>query len=113
MKTVIFPMIEAVKRKGQVQRNSEHLRSDGSLFPTQTKMILLKNETDKTVGIIIFVIDITQYIQRENLLASNVSRSRSKHESTRRSLSSSLTSVSRLKKNSRDAVTSFRAKLKI
>ncbi|MHC5116104.1 MAG: PAS domain S-box protein [Planctomycetota bacterium] len=75
MKTVIFPMIEAVKRKGQVQRNSEHLRSDGALFPTQTKMILLKNETDKTVGIIIFVIDITQYIQRENLLARQISES--------------------------------------
>ena len=55
MNTDVFPMIEAVKLKGQVKRNSEHLRSDGALFPTQTKMILLKNERDKAVGIIILL----------------------------------------------------------
>jgi len=72
MNTDVFPMIEEVKLKGQIQRKSEHLRSDGTMFPTQTKMILLKNESDKVDGIIVFITDITQYIQRENLLTKRI-----------------------------------------
>ena len=43
MDTDVLPMIEEVKRRGRLLGPIEHLRSDGAVFPTQTKMVLLKN----------------------------------------------------------------------
>jgi predicted RNase H-like nuclease (RuvC/YqgF family) len=65
MKTDVFPMLEEVKRKGRFLGPIEHLRNDGTVFPTQTKITLLKNGKDEAVGFIVFVTDITERIQAE------------------------------------------------
>ena len=70
--TDVFPMIEEVKRRGQLWGPIEHLRSDGTVFPTQTKMILLKNGKDRAVGAIVFVTDITKSIQVEKFLTKRI-----------------------------------------
>jgi PAS domain S-box-containing protein len=69
MNADVFPMIEEAKRRGQLGGPIEHLRNDGTVFPTQTKMILLKDAEDKAVGLIVFVTDITKRIQAEKSLA--------------------------------------------
>ena len=69
MNTDVFPMIEETRRRGQLGGPIEHLRNDGTVFPTQTKMILLKDAKDKAVGLIVFVTDITKRIQAEKSLA--------------------------------------------
>ena len=68
MKTDVFPMIEEVKRRGQLFGHIEHLRNDGTVFPTQTKMTLLKDGKDKAVGLAIFVTDMTERMQMEKFL---------------------------------------------
>jgi len=57
IKTDVFAMMEEAKRRGRLSGPVEHLRSDGTLFPTQTKMSLLKNEADEAVGMAVFVTD--------------------------------------------------------
>jgi PAS domain S-box-containing protein len=65
MKTDVFPMLEEVKRKGRFLGPIEHLRNDGTVFPTQTKITQLKNGKDEAVGFIAFVTDITERMQVE------------------------------------------------
>lgn len=72
MNTDVYPMIEEVYRRGQVLGSIEHLRSDDTVFPTQTKMILLKNGKDKAVGVIVFVTDITKRIKAEEFLTKRI-----------------------------------------
>lgn len=69
MNTDVLPMIEEVKRRGLLLGPIEHLRNDGNLFPTQTKMILLKDGEDKAVGLVVFVTDISKHTQMEKSLA--------------------------------------------
>ena len=68
MKTDVFPMIEEVKHRGQLWGPIEHLRNDGIVFPTQTKITLLKDGEDKAVGFVIFVTDMTERIEMERSL---------------------------------------------
>ncbi|MHC5076986.1 MAG: PAS domain S-box protein, partial [Planctomycetota bacterium] len=56
----VLPMIEEVKRKGAVSGSTGHLKSDGNVFPTKTKMALLKYEGNRVVGLVIFVTDLTK-----------------------------------------------------
>lgn len=68
MNTDVFPMIEEAGRRGWLGGPVEHLRNDGTVFPTWTKMVLLKDAEDKAIGFIVFVTDITKRIQAENSL---------------------------------------------
>ncbi len=68
MKNDVLPLIEEVKRRGQLVGPIEHVRSDGTVFPTETKMTLLKDERDKAVGLIVFVTDMTQRQQAQEQL---------------------------------------------
>ena len=75
MEIEVFAMIEEVERKGRVCDSIEHLREDGSVFPTETKMILLKDEKDHAAGFAVFVTDltdITAQIQVEESLANRI-----------------------------------------
>ena len=63
MKTTVIPFIEEVKRRGQLWGPVEHVRHDGTLLPTETKMTLVKDEEGKAVGLIVFVIDMTEQWQ--------------------------------------------------
>jgi len=72
MNTDVLPMIEEVKRKGQLMGPVGHLRNDGVAFGTQTKMILLKNWEDKVVGLLIVVADITKQVETEKAFTKRV-----------------------------------------
>jgi PAS domain S-box-containing protein len=63
MKTDIFPFIEEVKRRGQLAGPVEHARRDGTVFPTETKMTLVKDEQGKPAGLIVCVKDMTERTQ--------------------------------------------------
>ncbi|GAH54980.1 unnamed protein product, partial [marine sediment metagenome] len=68
MKTDVLPLIEEGKRRGQLVGPIEHVRSDSTVFPTETKMTLLKDGRDKAVGLIVFVTDMTERRQAEKSL---------------------------------------------
>jgi PAS domain S-box-containing protein len=56
----VRPMIEEVKRRGQISGPAEHLRNNGTVFPTKIKMTLLKYGANRIVGLILFVTDLTK-----------------------------------------------------
>jgi PAS domain S-box-containing protein len=68
MKTDIIPFIEETKRRGQLAGPVEHLQNDGTVFPTRMKMITVKDEEGKPVGLIVFVTDITEHRETEQRL---------------------------------------------
>ncbi len=68
METDVTAFIEEAQLRGQLSGPMEHMRRGGTTFPTQMKMILVKDEGGKGIGLIVFVTDITQRRQaREQL----------------------------------------------
>jgi len=68
MRTDVIPFIEETKCRGQLAGPVEHIRRNGTAFPTQMKMILVKDEGGKAIGLIVFVADITESRQAEEQL---------------------------------------------
>jgi len=68
MKTDLIPFIEETKRRGQLAGPIEHLQNDGTVLPTRTKMVAVKEEADKPVGLIVFATDMTEHRQTEQRL---------------------------------------------
>jgi len=66
MKNKVIPLSEQAKRDGSSTGTVIHLRKDGTKFTTRVKMGLLADEQGDTNGLIIYVIDITEFGQREN-----------------------------------------------
>jgi len=60
MKTDVIPLLEKTKRCVQIEDTVEHIKSNGTVFATQTKMILVGDETGKATGFIIFAANISQ-----------------------------------------------------
>ncbi len=60
VKTDLDPLFKETKSKGRFTCAIEHVRADGATFPTQMKMIVLKDEKDKAIGFIIITTDITE-----------------------------------------------------
>ena len=60
MKTYVIPLLEKTKQCGQVEETIEHVKSNGTVFATQTRMILVRDEAGKATGFIIFAADISQ-----------------------------------------------------
>ncbi|HUU17265.1 MAG TPA: PAS domain-containing protein, partial [Sedimentisphaerales bacterium] len=60
VKADLNPLIEETKRRGWSTCAVEHVRADGATFPTQMKMIVLKNEKGKAIGFIVITTDITE-----------------------------------------------------
>jgi len=81
MKTDVTPLLEETKRCGQLEGTVEHIKSDGTVFPTQTKMILVKDEPGKATGLIVFAVDIGQLKKLQETTVENLKRS--KHLSER------------------------------
>ena len=54
MRTFVADFIEETKRRGQLAGPVEHLRSDGTIFCSQTKMTTARDKENKTVGLIVF-----------------------------------------------------------
>jgi len=87
MKTTVIPFIEEVKHRGQLAGPVEHLRRDGTLFPMETKMTLVKDEQGKAVGLIVFVIDMTEQRQVEEHLKQQTTELTAVNEKLRREIS--------------------------
>lgn len=60
MKTDVIPLFEKTKQCGQIEDSVEHIKNDGVVFPTQTKIILVEDKTGKATGFIIFSTNINQ-----------------------------------------------------
>jgi PAS domain S-box-containing protein len=61
MESGVIPLFEEAKRCGQIEGTVEHIKSDGTVFPARTKMILVEDEASNTNGLIIFAINIRQH----------------------------------------------------
>jgi len=68
MKTDVLPLIEETKHRGQLEGPIEHMRRNGTVFPTQTKMTTVKDETGRTIGLVVFVTDVSASKNIEELL---------------------------------------------
>jgi PAS domain S-box-containing protein len=60
MKTDVIPLLEKTKRCGQIEGTIEHVKSNGIVFATQTKMISVGDGAGKATGFIIFAANIDQ-----------------------------------------------------
>jgi PAS domain S-box-containing protein len=70
----VIPLFEKIKSCGQIEETVEHIKSDGTVFLTKTKMILVKDEAGNTDGIIIFATNIQQYTILQEATAENLNR---------------------------------------
>jgi PAS domain S-box-containing protein len=68
MERDVIPFIEEVKRRGQLTGPIEHMRSDGTPFLTEMKMIVVRDESGQSIGLIGFVTDITERKRAEERL---------------------------------------------
>ena len=67
IQTVLKSMIDTVQNCGNVQQSITHTRKDGSTFSALTKMVLLKNEQGRTIGLIMLVTDLSSWKQQQSL----------------------------------------------
>ena len=59
MKTELAPLLEETKRRGRIAGPIDHMKRDGTTFPTQTKILLLKSPSNKPSSFIILTADRT------------------------------------------------------
>ena len=50
----VHPFIEEVKRRGQLVGPIEYMRSDGTVFRSQTKMVTARDNGGKAIGLVVF-----------------------------------------------------------
>ena len=60
MKTDVIPFIEEVKWRGQLAGPVDHVRRNGTPFPTEMLMVVFKDEAGKAMGLIGFATDLTE-----------------------------------------------------
>jgi len=60
MKTDVIPLLEKTKQFGQTESTIGHIKSDGTVFATQTKMISVGDGAGKSAGFIIFAANVGQ-----------------------------------------------------
>ena len=74
MKSDVTSLLKETKRCGQKEDAVEHIKSDGTVFPTRTKMILVKDELGKASGFIVFATDIGQCTKLQETTFENIER---------------------------------------
>jgi PAS domain S-box-containing protein len=72
----VIPLANETKRRGRFAGMVEHMRADGTMFPTQTKMTLIKDEQGKAIGLIVSITDITNRRRLEEALAKTTNQSK-------------------------------------
>jgi PAS domain S-box-containing protein len=65
VKADLDSLIEETKCRGWSTCAVKHVRVDGTTFPTQMKMIVLKDEKSKAIGFIVITTDITEHKRLE------------------------------------------------
>lgn len=68
MKSDVIGFISEAKQRGRLEGPIWHMRSDGKIFATQTKMIALKDGQGNLLGLIVFAIDNSAISQAKELL---------------------------------------------
>ena len=68
MKTDVTPFIEEVKHRGRLAGPVEHVRRNGTPFPTEMLMVLLRDQMGKALWLIGFATDITEQERTEEEL---------------------------------------------
>jgi PAS domain S-box-containing protein len=74
MKTDVTPLLEETKRCGQLEGTVEHVKNDGTVFPAQTKMILVVDEAGEAIGLIVFAADVDQHTKLQETTVENLKR---------------------------------------
>ena len=74
MKTDVKALLEETKRSGHLESTVEHIKSDGTVFPAQTKMILVADEAGEATGLIVFASDVGQLIKQQEAAIGNLKR---------------------------------------
>ncbi len=69
IETSLTPAIKRARQTGVFKGHIEHLRADGTTFPAQSKMTLIKDEAGQAIGLIILLTDITEQKRLEQKLA--------------------------------------------
>ncbi len=65
MKTLVADFIEETKRRGQLAGPVEHMRSNGTVFCSQTKMTTARDKEGKTIGLVVFAANTNQPAQAQ------------------------------------------------
>jgi PAS domain S-box-containing protein len=76
MKTDVTALLEEAKRCGQSEGTVEHIKSDGTVFPAQTKIVLVRDEAGNATGLIIFAADIGQRTKLQETTVENLKRAK-------------------------------------
>jgi len=74
MESDVIPLCEEAKQCGQIEGTVEHIKSDGTVFPAQTKMILVEDEASNTHGLVIFATNIQQHAILQEATVENLER---------------------------------------
>ncbi len=76
MESRVIPLANETTRRGRFAGVVEHMRADGTMFPTQTKMTLVRDERGKAVGLIVSITDITKRRRLEEALTKTTNQSK-------------------------------------
>ncbi|MBN2592528.1 MAG: PAS domain-containing protein [Sedimentisphaerales bacterium] len=74
MNTDMIALLEEAKRCGQSEGTVEHIKSDGTVFPVQTKIVLIRDEAGKATGLIVFAADTSQRTELQETTVENLKR---------------------------------------
>ncbi len=72
MKTDVIPLLEKTKQCGQIEDTIDHIKSNGTVFATQTKIISVVDGAGKATGFIIFAANIGQSPKLNDKTAKNL-----------------------------------------
>ena len=86
VKADLNPLIQETKRRGRSTCAVEHMRADGATFPTQMKMIVLKDEKGKAIGFIVIITDITERKRLEETATETTKQGKEQIEQLQRNI---------------------------
>ena len=74
MKSDVIPLIERTKHYGRIESTIDHIKSDGTVFSTQTKMILVEDEASNANRLVVFADSIQQSTILQEATVENLNR---------------------------------------
>jgi PAS domain S-box-containing protein len=74
MESGVIPLFEEAKRCGQIEGTVEHIKSDGTVFPVQTKIILVEDEASNANAFVVFADSIQKSTILQEATVENLER---------------------------------------